>query len=672
MSYEPNIKDDQLLGHIDTLLANPDEVSKKQLMDSLARLSKAHKKSIKVANRLTIMNDRSELKMLKTSSMLEETVNIRTKELDFEKAKLERIVSLGIAMAAERDEAKLLEMILDGAKRLANADGGSLYLRTDDDKLNFEIVKTDSLGFYMGGAAGGPVTIPPVDMYNAGNGTPNHSNVVSHCVLSRKTIKINDAYNPCDEAECGYDFSGTRFFDSANNYQSKSFLTVPLMPRGGDVIGALQLINSQDEEGQIVPFSDEIISFVEAMSSQAAVALDNQRLMAEQRKLMDSFIELIAGAIDAKSPYTGGHCARVPEISLMLCQAASDSKEGVFKDFTFESDDEWREFKIAAWLHDCGKVTTPEYVVDKATKLETIYNRIHEVRTRFEILRRDCEIACLKARLNGEDETSIQRDFKDQITKFEEDYAFVAKCNVGGEFMSDADVDRLSEIAKTKWTRYFDDRLGLSQQEELQLEGIEPSSLPVVESLLSDKRDHIISRAEGTKEFLEEQGFKMDVPDALYNKGELYNLQISRGTLTTEERFKINEHMIQTILMLERLPFPKHMAKVPEYAGAHHETMIGTGYPRKLVKEDMSIPARIMAIGDIFEALTAADRPYKKAKTLSEAVHIMNFMVKDQHIDKDLFQLFLKNDLHKIYGEKFLQPEQIDEVNIEAYLNAAE
>ncbi|MDV7338296.1 HD domain-containing phosphohydrolase [Terasakiella sp. A23] len=661
MSFDLFTKEDQLLTEAEKLLADPDEVSKEEVLAHLQSMTKGYKRSLKESKRLVKMNDRAEQK-------LQQVVTERTKELDFEKAKLERLVTLGIAMAAERDEAKLLEMILDGAKRLANADGGSLYLRTDDDKLTFEIVKTDSLGFYMGGAEGGEVTIPPVYMYNTQTGQPNHSNVVSHAVLDRETVRIDDAYDPCLTEDCGFDFSGTRIFDEANNYKSSSFLTVPLMPRGGNVIGALQLINSQDEEGNVVPFSEEIVSFVEAMASQAAVALDNQRLMEAQRTLMDSFIELIAGAIDAKSPYTGGHCARVPELSQMLCKAASDSDDGIFADFRFDTDDEWREFKIGAWLHDCGKVTTPEYVVDKATKLETIYNRIHEVRTRFEVLRRDAEISYLKALVDGEDAAAIKVEFDAKVAQLEEDFAFVAESNVGGEFMSDDRLDRLAQIAEIKWTRYFDDRLGLSQQEEIALEEIPPQPLPVVEKLLGDKPDHVIPRQEGMAEFLEEHGFKMPVPDALYNKGELYNLQIGRGTLTEEERFKINEHIIQTILMLERLPFPKHMEKIPEYAGAHHETMIGTGYPRKLVKEQMSIPARIMAIADVFEALTAADRPYKKPKKLSEAVRIMGFMVKDQHLDKDIFQLFLKTGLHKTYGEMFLKDTQLDDVDIAPYL----
>lgn len=661
-------KEEKLLEEAKEFLSGDVHSSKEDLEGVLARLTEAYGQNLEETKRLIRQNDKSEKKLLETSAQLQQLVAENTVELEFEKAKLERLVSLGIAMAAERDEARLLEMILDGAKRLANADGGSLYLRTDDDRLTFEIVKTDSLGFYMGGAEGGAVTIPPVRMYNSETGEPNHSNVVSHTVLDRSTLKIDNAYDPCSTDDCGFDFSGTRIFDEANHYKSISFLTVPLMPRGGHVIGALQLINSQDENGNVVPFSDEIISFVEAMASQAAVALDNQKLMEAQRNLLDSFMELIAGAIDAKSPYTGGHCARVPELSQMLCKAASESNEGVFADFSFETEEEWREFKIAAWLHDCGKVTTPEYVVDKATKLETIYNRIHEIRTRFEVLRRDAEIDYLKAQLGGEDPQAIKTAFDQKVAQLEDDFAFVAESNVGGEFMSDDRIARLEEIATTKWVRYFDDRLGLSQQEEIALNGIAPRPLPAEENLLSDKPDHIVPRGEGMAEFLEDHGFKMPVPKALYNRGELYNLQVGRGTLTEEERFKINEHIIQTILMLERLPFPKHMMRVPEYAGAHHETMIGTGYPRKLRKEEMSIPARVMAIADIFEALTAADRPYKKAKKLSEAVKIMSFMVKDQHIDKDLFQLFLKSGLHQEYADMFLLPEQLDEVDITPYL----
>ena len=185
---------------------------------------------------------------------------------------------------------------------------------------------------------------------------------------------------------------------------------------------------------------------------------------------------------------------------------------------------------------------------------------------------------------------------------------------------------------------------------------------------MSDKQDHIVVRENFDHDLYKAEGFKENVPEHLYNYGEIYNLCIEKGTLTPEERYKINEHVIMSIKMLEKIPFPSHLSKIPEYAGTHHETLIGTGYPRKLTKSELSIPTRIMAIADIFEALTASDRPYKKAKTLSESIKIMSFMVKDQHIDADLFKLFLSSGIYKTYAQKYLKAEQIDEVDVKSYL----
>ena len=365
------------------------------------------------------------------------------------------------------------------------------------------------------------------------------------------------------------------------------------------------------------------------------MALDNQHLLEGQRRLLDAFIELIASAIDAKSPYTGGHCQRVPELTKMLTRAACDSSAEPFTDFDL-NEDEWYELHIAAWLHDCGKVTTPEYVVDKATKLETIYDRIHEIRTRFEVVKRDAEIACLKAIVEGGDEKKLRQELDDRLRQLDEDFAFIAESNVGGEFMSDDRRDRVVEIAKTKWTRTLSDRLGISYEEGRRKARIHEPPLPTEESLLTDKEEHVIYW-DSIDIFSSDNkyGLKLNVPEHRYNMGEVYNLCIGRGTLTAEERFKINDHIVQTIVMLDQLPFPKQLKRVPEYAGGHHETMIGTGYPRQLTKTDMSIPARIMAIADIFEALTAGDRPYKPAKKLSESLRIMSFMNKDKHIDSD-------------------------------------
>ena len=682
MSFDLYQREADAIHAAETVLSQDDPTAE-ELKEGLSVLLGEFRKSAKETKRLVRMSDRSEEKIRKAQAQiaaqneelkaaqkalhvqaeaLETSVRMRTRELSLAQEKLSKLVELGIGLSAERDSTRLLELIIVGAKELTNADGGTLYIRTEDDGLKFETMRTDSLNISLGGTTGKPIPLPPVAMRDE-DGNPNHRNVASYAALLGQTVNIDDAYENKD-----FDFTGTRKFDAQTGYRSQSFLTVPLKPRGGDVIGVVQLINARDAAtGEVIPFPVEIQGFVEALSSQAAVALDNRNLLEAQEELIESIIRLIAGAIDAKSAYTGGHCERVPEIGAMLAKAACESNEGIFADFDL-TEEEWREFRIAAWLHDCGKVTTPEYVVDKATKLETIYNRIHEIRTRFEVLRRDAEIAHLKACLEGAGNEEV---LAETLAALDDDFAFLAECNVGGEFMAPDKVERLTEIATRPWVRHFDDRLGLSQEEHLRLEGLPAKELPATELLLSDKPDHIVRRPQGASSYGDNpHGFKMEVPEHLYNYGEIYNLSISRGTLTAEERFKINDHIVQTIVMLNQLPFPKPLRRVPEYAGAHHETMIGTGYPCKLSRDDMPLAGRMLAVADIFEALTASDRPYKKAKTLSEAVRIMGFMRKDQHIDSDLFELFLRAGVHKTYAETYLLPEQLDEVDIEPYLTA--
>ncbi|MGS0693810.1 HD domain-containing phosphohydrolase [Shewanella sp. 0m-4] len=416
---------------------------------------------------------------------------------------------------------------------------------------------------------------------------------------------------------------------------------------------------------------DELAHSMMDMSSAIKAHEENQK------ELMESFIKLIAQAIDDKSPYTAGHCNRVPELGLMLAQAAENSELAPFKDFKFNSDDEQREFRIAAWLHDCGKITTPEYIVDKGSKLEAVYNRIHEVRMRFEVLWRDAEIEYLKqtilckqdAKPSGEQsEELLLAELHQQRSQLLEDFKFIAKANVGGEFMDQESTDRLAELAKISWQRHFDDRLGLSPVEELNLSEREGEDVyPVTEPLLRDKPEHIIKRINKV-EFDPKFGIKMAIPEYQYNLGELYNLSISRGTLTTEDRFKINEHVTSTIKMLENLPFPPELARVPRYASTHHETLKGTGYPRKLSAADLSIPERILVVADIFEALTAADRPYKKAKPLSVAIDILHKMALDEHLDMDIFKLFLSSGIYLEYAHKFLDSAQINEIDIAKYL----
>ena len=519
--------------------------------------------------------------------------------------RIDRLNEIGVALSAESDTPKLLELIMMGAKSLTHADGGSLYFRNDDE-LSFEIISNDSLDIQMGGTSGNDITFPPIPLTL--DGEENHANVVSHCVLSGETVNIADAYH-----EDGFDFSGTRDFDRKTGYRTRSMLTFPLKDHEQEIIGVLQLINARDiETGEVIGFSQLAQQLAESLASQAAVALTQRRLITELQELFESFIKLIASAIDDKSPYTGGHCRRIPVLTMMLAEAAHSTAQGPLKDFRIDEKDRY-ELETAAWLHDCGKVVTPEYVMDKATKLETIYDRINALETRFEILRRDAEIAYLKASLNpdctAEQREELKRNFEQVCGQYREDFEFLRNANIGGEFMRDEDIERVEQLASLEWTD-----AGGEQR-----------------PLLS--------------------------PD------EVNNLSIKRGTLNDEERKVINHHIVATIKMLESLPFPKHLQNVPEYAGGHHEKMDGTGYPRGLTRDQMSVQARIMAVADIFEALTASDRPYKKGKKLSECLRIMGFMKQDDHIDPDIFDIFIREKVYMDYAEAFLEPDQIDEID---------
>jgi HD-GYP domain-containing protein (c-di-GMP phosphodiesterase class II) len=582
-----------------------------------------------------------------------------------EKASFERLIDIGISLSSETDTNVLMETILLEAKNIGNADGGTLYIRTDDDKLKFEIIRNDSLGIAQGGTTGEEIPIPPVVMYGA-NGKPNTKHIVSNAALSGRTLNIDDAYESTQ-----FDLSGTRKFDEGTGYRTKSVLTVPLKNTQDGVIGVLQLLNARDLETQeVTVFSSEIQPLIEALASQAAVALHNKILLEAQENLLDSFITLLAQAVDAKSAYTGGHCERVPELTEMLTRAACETNSPPFESFDLNQE-QWQELHIGAWLHDCGKVTTPEYVVDKATKLETITDRIHEIRMRFEVIKRERVIAYQEKLLAGTDDPEKEKaELDEELKRLDDDFYFIAECNLGGEFMGDELVERVRRIAGTQWTRTLDDRAGVSHEELKRRERESARELPCSENLLADRVDHVIDHdsvihsADPNNPY----GFKLDVPEHKFNLGEIYNLCISRGTLTNEERFKINDHIVQTIVMLESLPFPKHLQRVPEIAGGHHEKMDGTGYPKRLMGGDMSVPARAMAIADVFEALTAADRPYKAPKTLSASIRILSFMVKDKHLDPDLFRVFLESGIYNVYAEKYLLPSQIDEINIKDYL----
>lgn len=536
--------------------------------------------------------------------------------------RFEALHRIGVALSKEHDRDRLVESILLEAKRLCLADGGTLYLVDEPGReLDFAMIHTDSLQIAQGGSTGNPINLPSIPLFlpsdspnaNAPNRSslPNRSNVATRAYHDRTPVHVPDAY--VAGGIKGIDLSGTHAFDKRNNYRSVSLFAVPLSNSQGNVIAVLQLINATDAEtGEVVPFHPELERTVIALAAQAGIALDNQALLDGQRTLLEAFIKLIAAAIDAKSPYTGDHCERVPVLAEMFTRVLCDASEGPFASFSL-TEEEWRELRVAAWLHDCGKVTTPTHVMDKATKLETIFDRIALVEARFEVLKREAELDYYRKRDAGVAETEAKADRDQRLEQLSADLHFLKQANIGGEFLSPEARQRIMDIGHQK----------------LVLDGKEQ---PVLDEEM------------------------------------LGNLTVARGTLTEAERVTINGHMVQTIRMLESLPFPKGLTRVPEYAGGHHERMDGKGYPKGIYAGDMSIPARVLAIADVFEALTAADRPYKKGKTLSESMRIMGFMKKGNHLDPVLFDEFVRSKVYLEYAHKHLAPHQIDAVDEQALL----
>lgn len=564
------------------------------------------------------------------------------------KHSLRRFLEISSVLSAERNVDKLLDRILAETMSVAHAASGAIHLLSPDGKTlkpaatrtGDEVADAGSLSEWAMDDPDSPSV--SVAALRAGG-------------LVERELNWD---NPTHLAAYASAFRRLRT-------SKLRLVALPLMNRKNELIGALSLgfVDGEREKGRL---ASSRAAFIEALAGPAAVAIDNQQLLRAQKELLQSFIELVAGAIDAKSPYTGGHCQRVPELTKMLARAACAAQEGPYAGYSL-SEEQWEELHIAAWLHDCGKVTTPEYVVDKATKLETIWDRIHEVRMRFELLKLQAYVEQCEGELRqrGADLDAVREAAVPAQRQLDEDFAFVAACNEGGEFLSPDRRERLAVIGARRWWRTLDDKLGVSHDERRRKSAQPAVQLPVQEPLLADKPEHLLPRPAGEQV---PEGFNVKQPEHLYNRGELYNLGISRGTLTEEERYKINDHIVQTIKMLEALPLPRHLRRVPEIAGGHHEKLDGTGYPKGLTREEMSPEARMMAIADVFEALTADDRPYKKGKTLSEAMAIMVRMRKERHIDPELFELFLRSGVYLDYAKRFMNPSQIDEIDLEACL----
>jgi HD-GYP domain-containing protein (c-di-GMP phosphodiesterase class II) len=519
--------------------------------------------------------------------------------------RLDLLTEVSVALGDGHDIDTFLDRILKVAKSMTNADGGTLYRPSADERsLCFHISLNDSLDLYQGGSSGKSIDLTPIPLYDE-RGDKNLASVAAYAANFHQSVNIADVYR-ADVIS----FSGMRSFDQAFGYRSKSILTVPMTDHADELVGVLQLINAVDREtGEIRSFSDTDQRFIEALAAQAAVALTNQQLVVQMEQLLESLVNLINIGIDEKSPYTGRHCQFVPELTMMLAEAVHETTTGPMAPFRM-SDGDRRELWLAGLLHDCGKITTPVHVVDKATKLETIFDRMHMIDTRFEVLLRDAEIHALREQCEpGADRAAIAARMNAEQARLRADRDFLRGANVGSEGMSPDDQERVRRIAAYRWTG--------------------PDGAP--------------------RDFLDED--------------EVRNLTVRFGTLNDDERKIINNHIVVTIRMLESLPWPKHLKNVPEYAGGHHERMDGKGYPRGLTREQMSVPARVMAIADIFEALTARDRPYKKGKTLSESLHILGKFALNGHIDPDLFDIFVREKVYLKFGRKNLDPSQLDVVD---------
>jgi HD-GYP domain-containing protein (c-di-GMP phosphodiesterase class II) len=516
-------------------------------------------------------------------------------------ARINELVKIGAALSAEKDIDKLLEMIVANGMNFTNADGGTLYIKNDEnDELDFAIVQNNTLNVKMGGT-GETITWPSVAL-KLPDGTFNHKNVSAHCAITGIPVNIPDVYN----AE-GFDFQGTKDFDANTGYRSKSMLVIPLRDHEDEVIGVLQLLNAQDKKsGQVIAFPENEVDIITSLASQAAISITNVRLIRDLEALLNSFVQSIATAIDEKSPYTSGHIERVAELTESITQAINDSSSGRFADISF-SEDELKEIRLAAWMHDVGKITTPEQVVDKSTKLESIYDRVDAVRYRIEILKRDAEIQLLRKQLAEIDiPAGRSNELENEIAEFEKDFEFITAVNKGGEFLSDEALARIKEIAEKK----------------ISVNGEETT---------------------------------------LLSEDEIENLSIRKGTLTDAERAIINNHVVVTSKMLGSLPFPKKLHNVSSFAAMHHEKLDGSGYPNGLHGEDIPLAARILAVADVFEALTAADRPYKSGKLMSESIRILGFMVKDKHLDEDLCDLLIESGIAVDYARRVLSERQQDD-----------
>ena len=511
---------------------------------------------------------------------------------------IDQLNDIGQLLSEEKDFQVVMKKILTTAKKLSNADAGTFYLLSSDEKsLEFTAVQTDSLNINLS-KADGTIPWPNLPLYTQ-SGEINNVNISVYCALNNKLINIEDVYHSKD-----FDFQGPKSFDESTGYRTKSMLVVPMKSYDDTVIGVLQLINKKDYEGTSIPFEKSDEKLILSMASQAAVSITQARLVQDLEKLLDSFVQSIATAIGEKSKYTQGHVNRVADLTTTIATAINEDND--FYKETYFNEDQMAELDLAAWMHDVGKITTPDHIVDKATKLEKIYDRIQIVEVRFELLLKDKYIQMLEKKASNPDNAQeIETQYNTEIEQIKSDLEFLKTTNFGGEFMADDNIERVYSIAEYQIT-------------------------------VDGKKQNIL------------------------NQDEIKNLCIPKGTLTEEERLVINNHAKLSYDILNSLPFPNKYKRVPEIAAGHHEKINGKGYPLGLKGDEISFEARIIAVADIFESLTASDRPYKKPNTIKQSLRILKFMVKDGELDEDLVKFFIDKKLYLDYAKNNMNESQID------------
>ena len=504
---------------------------------------------------------------------------------------IKKLSDIGRALSGVYDLNTLLEMIVDQARSFTNADAGTLYI-VEDNTLRFQIVQNDSLKIRMGGKTGETIPFPPVEL--------KESNVSAFVALKGVSVNIPDVYDTDL-----FDFTGPKKFDQSTGYRSKSMLVVPMRNHDNDVIGVLQLLNATNPlNNEVIAFSQDYENLSESLASQAAVSITNAKLISNMTELFEAFVKVMANAIDEKAPVTGGHIRRVADLTLTMADVIHELKEGVFKDKKF-TPDQMYELRIAAYMHDIGKVTSPVEIVEKAKKLQTIFDRIHYIRLRMAYISQKVQLEGQEAKIkilqNGSDPEqlkTLEKTTHDQLEELKEIREFINKCNEPGEFLEDETLDRLKELSQ--------------------------------------------------KTYIDDEGEQQP----LITEDELVNLSIRRGSITEKERGKMQDHAAVTLRMLKQIPFTKKLKNIPDFAGAHHEFINGKGYPLGLKGDEIPFEGKLMAVTDIAEALTASDRPYKKAMPLETVYRILRSMAEKGELDPSLVELFIEKEVYKLYQER--------------------